>query len=293
MYLIVGCGFLGQYILNELQERSAEMIVATFRENKNDMVLESNRVKWLPFDVTRESDIAVLKRICGEEPLSVFYLASCHSIDYVFHNPRLAYQVNVSALDTFLQTFPHIESLFYASTDCVYGEGYGRGLRFKETDQTNPINVYGEQKKEAEQLVLQAGFHVARLPYLLGPSLSKTKSFYDAIVDDLSHARPVDMVDGLERSVLSYRQVARILVDLSQRNNIPSVINVAGDNSYTKYKMGCHIAKKLGYSEKYIVKASNQFIQKLFSDRRADSTVMDNQLLKSVLSMDRLDWECP
>ena len=293
MFLIVGCGFLGQYILNELQERSAEMIVATYRENKNDKAFESNRVKWLPFDVTRESDIAALKLICGEEPLSVFYLASCHSIDYVFHNPRFAYQVNVSALDTFLQTFPNIESLFYSSTDCVYGEGHGRVLRFKETDKTNPINVYGEQKKEAERMVLQAGFHVARLPYLLGPSLSKTKSFYDTIVDDLSHARSVDMVDGLERSVLSYRQVARILVDLSQGKNIPSVINVAGDSSYTKYKMGCHIAKQLGYSEKYIMKASDQLIQKLFSDRRAESTVMDNQLLKSVLSIDLLDWECP
>ena len=293
MILIIGCGFLGQYILKELLEHTDEPIVATYRENKNEVVFDEKRITWLQFDVTKEADISALKRICGEETLTVFYLASCHNIDFVFRNPQVAYQVNVSAVEAFLKEFPNVKTLIYASTDCVYGEGAGRDGGFQETDATNPINVYGHQKAEAEQRVLQSGFHVARLPYMLGPSLSEKKTFYDRIVADLKHARPVQMVDGLERSVLSYRQVARILVRLAFEKEVPRIMNIAGDKAYTKYEMGCCIATRNGFENTQITKMLPQDAEALFADRRAETTVMDNRLLKRILKIDHLEWECP
>ena len=291
MIVVLGCGFLGQYIIKELNQQPKEKIIATYRNNRNAQFY-SGKLTWIPFDITKETDLANLKTMCRNEPINVFYLAGCHNIDYVYHNRDQARQVNVLALDRFLNKFGNIQSLFFASSDCVYGENTDRIKRFKETDETNPINIYGAQKKEAEQLVLSKGYSVVRLPYMLGPSLSKKRHFYDSIVRSLADAKPLQLIDGLRRSVLSYQQVAAILVRLLIEHQHPAILNIAGDTSYTKYEMGLHIANALGYSSQSIIKQSTAFMAELFVDARANTTVMDNQLLKKVLGVSTLEWEC-
>jgi len=291
MIVVLGCGFLGQYIIKELYKQPAEKVIATYRNNRNAQFC-FDTLTWIPCDITKETDLSNLKMVCKNEPIDVFYLAGCHNIDYVYHNRELARQVNILALDRFLTEFDNIQSLFFASSDCVYGENTDRIKRFQETDETNPVNIYGFQKKEAEQLVLSKGYSVVRLPYMLGPSLSEKRHFYDRIVSTLAEASPLQLIDGLRRSVLSYRQVADILVRLLSKKQIPSILNVAGDTSYTKYEMGLHIANALGYSSQSIIKQSATFMTELFTDSRANSTVMDNQLLKRILGIDTLEWEC-
>ena len=54
---------------------------------------------------------------------------------------------------------------YFASTDCVYGENDARHPRFTEDDALCPVNVYGAQKAEAEEIVRAHGFTVLRFPF--------------------------------------------------------------------------------------------------------------------------------
>ena len=290
MILVAGAGFLGSSILKKLNLKQSQNIIATAKTLDDKPGFES--VKFLSCDLTKEADLNRLVSELGGEDLTVFYCAACHNIDFVYENPNKAREVNIIALENFLKTVPNISKLLFTSTDCVYGENDFEHPKFKESDFLNPINEYGRQKKEAEETVNAHGFTCVRLPYMLGPSVLKKEHFYDVILKKLAKNETIEMIDGLCRSVLSYESVADILIKLSliPKNELPKTVNICGDRGYSKYEMAVKLAQNHGFSEKNIIKISEEIGKKFFKDKRASSAVMDNSLLKSLLGVSEINW---
>ena len=291
MILVVGSGFLGSYLLKQAVTQTDEPILATVCDPKNALPLKN--VKYIQCDVTKRADLTELAKECRGEPLKVFFLAACHNIDYVYENPEEAWKVNVESVREFLSIFPNIDKLLFASTDCVYGENNNKYPKFNEESALNPVNEYGRQKLEAEKIVQSAGFTAVRLPFMLGPSLLSRPHFYDRICSDLSNNNPVEMIDGLRRSVLSYHSVAEILVSLaSLPMKLPEALNVCGDTDYSKYEVGCILAKKIGAPLSLVRKISEEQGEKFFKDKRASCSIMDNERLKALLGLTKkIRWE--
>ena len=85
---------------------------------------DNPRVKWVRCDVSNKDDIRELNGMCsGSENLRVFYLAAYHHPDQVLQNPRIAWNINITALSEFLNTMENIKVLYYPSTEVVYGQG--------------------------------------------------------------------------------------------------------------------------------------------------------------------------
>lgn len=291
MYLVVGSGFLGSYMLKTLRENTSERIIGTIRNENN--IIRKLDVEWYVCDVTDSQSLKQLYEKSKDKKLTVFYFAACHNIDFVFANPDVAERINLSALENFLSVFKNIEKLFFASTDCVYGENGSDNSGFKENDKLNPLNEYGKQKVKAEKAVIAHGYTVTRLPFMLGPSLASKPHFYDNILLKLRNSKKVEMIDGFRRSVLSYQDTARLLYQLSliPSNELPSVINVCGDKSYTKYDIGRILAEKISAPVSLIEKLTEQQGMKFFKDVRASSAVMDNTLLKNLINLREIHWE--
>ena len=289
MILIVGCGFLGNYLLREFTEKSYEPIIATIRDMQNKSTVTS--AEYIYCDVTDRASLKELANACKNEELTVFYLASCHNVDYVFTNPEKASYINVDCLRVFLDTVPNIKKLFYASTDCVYGDN--KNILFSEKDKLSPVNEYGRQKIAAENIVLNRGFTVLRLPFMLGPSLSSKPHFYDNISKAISNGEPIEMIDGMHRSVLSYHQVARLIFSLSllPYDTLPKIINICGDDAISKYDIGLAVADKSGISSDTVKPIPEKDGAKFFKDNRASFTAMDNTLLKTILKLKEIKWE--
>lgn len=291
MILIFGCGFLGTHLIPALRNLSAEPIIATTRSQTFSVSMP--HVEHLTCDITDEADLAALAYRCKGEHLTVFYFAACHNIDYIFEHPLEAVAINIDGLQRFLQTVDNIDKLFFASTDCVYGENSDAYPTFSEAAPLTPVNVYGEQKAAAEQIIRQAGFTCVRFGYMLGASLTSKKHFYDKLIADLRCGKPVEMIDGMTRSVLSYTAAADLLARLSDlpKPFLPEVVNLCGDEGLTKYEMGLRIARAAGYSTDLIRSINEAQGQKFFKDRRASSAVMDNGRLKTLLEIDRILWD--
>lgn len=289
MILVVGCGFLGNYIIKHISQETKETLLATVRNRKNAMPVDG--VQYMVCDVTKESDVSALAQKCKDEKLTVFYLAACHNIDFVYENPGKARKINVDALKSFIASMPKFEKFFFASTDCVYGDSDCES--FSEKTELNPVNEYGRQKAEAEKIVLNSGYTVIRFPFLLGCSLSAKSHFYDKIQRTLLDGETVEMIDGMKRSVLSYSQAAELVYRLSllPEKMLPDIINVCGDKTVSKYEMGVAIAQRLGVSDSLVTRISEEEGEKFFKDKRARCTSMDNTLLKNLLMMEKIEWK--
>lgn len=291
MYLIVGAGFLGAYLIRYLSTRAGVPILAAVRDPSAALPVPG--VTYVPCDVTRASDLQALGRACAGERLTVFYFAACHNVDYLFGHPEEGKRVNLDALKAFLDTVPGIEKFLFASTDCVYGENPPGIPKLRETDPCAPVNEYGRQKLAAEKVVLARGYTAVRFSYMLGPSLLQKKHFYDTIYEKLSRGEQVDMIDGMVRSALAYETAARLLAKLSaaEPQALKGVFNLCSDGAYSKYALGKRIALAAGAPEELVRPITEAQAASFFKDRRASRSVMDNAKLKTLLGIREIPLE--
>lgn len=289
MILIVGCGFLGTYLAELAAEKTSEPVIATVRDIKNAVPLKN--VDYIECDITKKEDIDKLRTVTKDERLTVFWFAACHNIDFICENKDFAYNVNILALENFLAAFDNIDKFFFSSTDCVYGENLPTDKGFRESSVLNPVNEYGKQKILAEKIVNSRGFTVFRYPFMLGKSLGNKKHFYDNICRNLETGKKTEMIDGMYRCVLSYRQAAELTFELSESDNLPDIVNICSDFSLSKYEIGLILAKKHRTDEKLICRITEAEGQKFFKDKRASCTKMDNSLLKKLTGREKIIWE--
>ena len=291
MILILGCGFLGSRTLKTLLDAGETDVLATVRTPEAAPRLQG--AQWTVCDITKPAELRALKARLGDAPLTVFYFAAFHQVDRLFADPAAGKKVNIEALSAFFGLGLNIEKLFFASTDCVYGENSHAFPAFPENAPLCPVNEYGRQKAAAEAIVLAHGFTALRFPFLLGPSLCGKPHFYDKITAALRRGEQVEMIDGMVRSVLSYRQTADLLLRLAHlpADALPDVLNVCGDEGLTKYQMGLRLAAHCGCDPALIKKITAEEGKKFFKDARASAAAMDNARLKALLGLETLRWE--
>lgn len=289
MYVVIGAsGYMGAYIMKNILEKTDEEILAVCRSPRLDN--NNQRVHWVACDIADEQSVLQLNRqfLAPSPSNKIIYLAAYHHPDKVERAPRLAWDINVTALSRFINCMDNITSFFYPSTDSVYGESVD-GRRFMESDPLHPVNRYGRNKAAAEGIVVFYQHHVVRFPFLIAPSLTEKKHFYDVIADSLLKGKAVEMFCDSYRSSLDFNTAARLTVELSERAangiSIPNIINVCGDDSLSKYDIGLKIADLLGCSKELIIPISIKAPSDIFEAQRAASTLMDNSLLKQILGL--------
>ncbi len=287
MYLVIGAnGFLGSYIIKNILEKTRENIVAVARNIEN--VTNNPRIKWISCDISDKEQVDILcKEMEKYEEIKVICLAAYHNPDLVEKNPKMAWNINVTSLSYLINTLKNVKCLFYPSTDSVYGNSID-GYKFNEEDNLNPVNTYGKQKCAAESVVIWHGYNVVRYPFLIAPSLSPVKKhFYDVIVEQLQNGNEIEMFADSLRSSMSFDTGASLLIDIMENYNddIPKVLNICGDDDFSKYDIGLLIANKLGVDSNLIVPISTESSDGIFEAKRAKSTLMDNSKIKKLLGL--------
>lgn len=287
MYAIIGAnGFLGNYIIRAILNQTNDEILAVDTNCPEDEA--RTRVEWRRCNILNDDDFdGIVNDLRNLSPVKVIFLAAYHHPDLVAKNPQTAWSLNVTTLSKCINKLHFVSRLFYASTDSVYGNSI-YNYHFKETDDLNPVNIYGKNKAAAEAIIKYAGFTVVRYPFLIGPSLvNGKKHFYDQIVKNLKSGERVEMFCDSYRSSLDFNTASALMINLCELNrDIPSIINISGDEDLSKYDVGQMIAQKLGISSEQIVPVKMSERTDIFETPRAASTLMDNSLLKELLHLD-------
>lgn len=291
MYVIIGAnGYIGSYMIKNILDHTTDSILAVGR-HIDKMSIKNKRITSIQCDITDDEDIMRLSQtIVQMKNVKVIYLAAYHHPDEVKRNPQWAWNVNVIALAKVLNLLENIECLYYISTEMVYGEG-NINKKFSEIDDLNPVNLYGVQKKVAEAVVMGYGYNIVRFPFVIGPSLlTEKKHFYDIIVDTVRSGNVMEMFEDAYKSALDFDTATKLVIELTQLDvsDVPKILNVSGDQKLSKYDIGVNIAKANGLDEKLVKPIRLDQDNKIFNEKRADCTLLDNSLLKKTLKLDTI-----
>ena len=293
IYLIVGAnGFVGSYMIKNILERTEKKILAVDCniEGKEN----AKNIEWMECDITKQEDIEKINKECSKyREGKVLYLAAYHAPDLVKKNPRKAWNINVTALSSFINSIENVKCLFYSSTEMVYGAG-DLNKKFSESDSLNPVNTYGENKVVAEALIKGYGYNVLRFPFLIGPSLDKNKKhFYDKIVDEITNGNSIEMFSDALKTALDFNTLTKLILKLMENYTpeIPKCINISGDDTLSKYDIGLMIANKYNCNKNLIIPISMENNNQIFVEKRANCTLLDNSLLKKILGLSEIKIE--
>jgi dTDP-4-dehydrorhamnose reductase len=144
-------------------------------------------------DLTDSAQVQELWRQC--RPSLVIHCAALSRTGACEQDPAQARCINVEATERLAGLARDIPFIFL-STDQVFDGAKGW---YVETDAVHPLNVYGQTKAEAEQVVLENPAHsVVRIALTAGTSPTRDRSFVE---DMLRTAAKGDEADALYRRV--------------------------------------------------------------------------------------------
>jgi len=168
------------------------------------------------------------------KPNAVIHCAALSRTKDCEQDPEQARRINVEVTAYLAQLSRDIPFIFLSS-----GEVFdGRTGWYGETDEPNPINVYGQTKLEAERAVLQNPRHtVVRIVLTAGISETGDRSFVEDMCRTAKAGKDMTLYEDEFRCPLPAGVIARAiweLVDCEQ----PGLYHLGGSDRLSRWEIG-------------------------------------------------------
>jgi dTDP-4-dehydrorhamnose reductase len=190
--------------------------------------------------VTRaDFDLLDFKSIAEEfqkdRPQLVIHCAALTVVAEVQKNPAFARRVNTEATQFLAELAAEIPFVFF-STDIVFD---GRKGNYVETDQPNPLHIYGETKAAAEEIVLKNPRHlVVRTSLNAGVSESGNRAFNEQLRRSFQQAGDsMTLFRDEFRCPIAATETARAVWELAQKG-CSGIYHVAGSEKLSRLEIG-------------------------------------------------------
>jgi dTDP-4-dehydrorhamnose reductase len=291
-FLVIGAsGYIGSYFLKNILATTSQNIIGTHTKNSLPSILH-DKINWAELDIT---DFEAVDKFCNDlekigSSFDVIYLSAYHHPDKVEQNPKLAWHINITSLCNIINKIPNIRSFYYSSSDSVYGESLNNHY-FSEEDTHKPLNEYGHQKSLAEKIVLAARYNVIHYPFLIGPSLTSKKHFYDLIVDDFKNNKKVKAFSDSYRNSLDFNSASLYAIQLIEKFGSENIgtVNICSNKALSKYDVIFQIAQKHGFGTENISAILSKELNQIFIAKRPGITLMDNSKMKQLLELKQVE----
>jgi dTDP-4-dehydrorhamnose reductase len=198
------------------------------------------------FDLTKQG---VEETIAAAKPHVVVHAAAYTDVDGAEREPERAMTVNAGGTERVAKGAATVGArLLYLSTDYVF-DGC-QGVPYRETDQPNPLNVYGRSKYEGEQRALAhcPNTLVIRTAWLYG---SHGKNFVKTIMRLASEKPELHVVSDQRGSPTHAGDLAialRKLIELNTSNFESRTLHLTGSGDCTWYEFAREIVSLMGSS---------------------------------------------
>ncbi|MCF7740722.1 MAG: SDR family oxidoreductase, partial [Candidatus Marinimicrobia bacterium] len=240
-------GFLGSNIVQTLQK--SKKVICGY---KNFKPPEKNCVK------TDLANLSQLKSTLDAiQPNIIIHTAAISRPKQCLQNPELSKLVNIESTGIIADWCKHNQArLIFTSTDMVYS---GENPSYTEKDQTRPVNIYGQQKVQDEQLIAEKceNFAILRLALMYGRGFYQRDYASQWLERDLKikmqedDPEPVGLYTDQIRSMISVKNVAKIIKELAHSNH-QGIFNIGGRQPISRYEFGRELIKVLAISDRLI-----------------------------------------
>ncbi len=197
---------------------------------------------------------AVDRFVQKTKPEVLLHLVALTDVDRCEREPALAQAVHVDGTEHLVQAVRKTDCRFiYFSTDFVFDGTKGN---YSETDKTNPINVYGSTKLEAEKLVQSLKQHVivrTTTPY---SDQSESKKFVGSLIEKLHRSETVFAFDDLIRSPTLVENLVECTAKLLSKE-YNGILNIAGSTSLSMFDAAMEVARIFSFDQSLVKKSSS------------------------------------
>jgi dTDP-4-dehydrorhamnose reductase len=168
------------------------------------------------------------------KPTAVIHCAALSRTKDCEQHPEQARRINVEVTAHLAQLSRDIPFIFLSSGEVFDGKtGW-----YSETDEPNPINVYGQTKLEAEQAVLQNPGHTAvRIVLTAGTSETGDRSFVEDMCRTAKAGKDVTLYADEFRCPLPAGVIARAVWELVDRKQ-PGLYHLGGSERLSRWDIG-------------------------------------------------------
>ncbi len=199
-------------------------------------------VTFAQLDITRFNE---LKQLLDDvRPDAVIHTAATSDPNYCQENPIETRIINVEVPISIAglcadMNIPYV----FTSSDLVFD---GINAPYSEKDTLSPVNVYGEQKRLAEEGLKKyyPQTVICRMPLMYGDTGPVASNFLNPLVRSILSGQPVKLFTDEYRTPLSGRHAAEGL--LLALKHLPPVIHLGGLDRISRYEFGFLVAAVLG-----------------------------------------------
>jgi len=216
------------------------------------------------FSIDFFSENSFLNQLYLIKPSIVIHTAGLTSVEKCENNPDLAHLINVElsriiASATYQLGIP----LVHISTDHLFEGIYPMIL---EDEPTKAINVYGQTKALAENVVLKNNPDALIIrTNFYGWGTSYRRSFSDQIIYSLRNKQILYLFDDVHYTPIFVEILIQTVHDLLDKN-AKGIFNVVSDDRISKYEFGVLIAEEFGLDKSFIrqssIKSQNNLVKR-------------------------------
>jgi len=228
---------------------SEHSIIGTFRTTQRDLPISCGTA--VKVDLVDES--AVLDMIAETRPDLVVHCAAASSVDRCQLDSEFARLNNVVTTQNLCQAISHVGRgrFFYISTDYVFD---GATKAPEETEPLQPMNTYGESKRDAELATRKAGieFAILRVCALYTAGAHPKGDPITAIAETIKRREVYKAATDLFSNPTEVSDVARAIAALAKLPELPESLHIAAPEYMTRHEFAIKVAERLNLDRNLI-----------------------------------------
>ena len=212
-------------------------------------------------------DYGSIERVIEDiRPDAIVHSAALTNVDRCEEEPTLAFRMNSLATKKISEMAKKYGIyMLYISTDYVFDGGRGY---YKETDEINPINVYGFTKYVGELWVDAVG----RTSVIYGAKPASGKvNFALWLINKLGSGEEVRIIDDQYITPTLNTNLAKMSLEMVERG-IKGVYHLAGETRVSRYDFTVKLAEVFGF-DKELIKRSKMAEMNWKAERPKDSSL--------------------
>jgi len=238
--LVIGAsGLIGGTLFQQLIDKKEDVSGTYYLHNQENF-------KYL--DITNYAELN--NYLTKNKPQIIFLPAAQPNVDYCEEYPEISRKINVDGIKKLAKVAPPIKSkIVFFSTDYIFSGDNGP---YREADNPNPINEYGRQKLEAENIIRNTltNYLIIRTTVVYGYE-KQGKNFVIKTIENLKQGKrikvPTDQISNPTFSV----DLCSATIRLIEKNKI-GIYNIAGNQLITRYDFSVKIAEIFGLDKNLI-----------------------------------------
>lgn len=232
-------GLLGQKLTDILKYKSEFELIASSKGVNRYPNTEGYVYEQL--DVTDYNDLERL--ISKHKPDVVIHTAAMTNVDQCETEKEACQKLNVDSVSHLIKLAKQYSFyLVHLSTDFIFDGTTGP---YKETDQANPLSLYGHSKNEAEQLLIASDINYSILRTIIVYGVAAEMSRSNIVLwakGALEKGQPIKVVNDQFRMPTLAEDLANACV-LAIEKNAQGVFHISGKDYMSVIEMVRRIAK--------------------------------------------------